>query len=791
MIWPINQLLSHRFPEKIDDAGVYELLAREIHPFLKKLRDAIASEPLYVEDLGGVPGVFNNQQVFCNSYYSTNTIGGGWFRWDATSVATENGGTVIGSFSKGRWRRIFDRDIHAEWFGVKADGVTDDIVCLQKSADYCMSNGGKLLLPCGEMVISKTLHLSVNNNFSSILVEGSGRNYADGGLFFNSVLIATFSDAPAVNINGARITTFVDVSVRGLAYDYISGRELGIADTIYSDTTASDWEDPSLSSNAYKRYTPYAAVCVDGWSGSRPATHYPETDRAYGQQFSSEVTIRVMVQGFEVGVAVQPCDADGNGDFIKADDCYFKFCKYSVSIGNSQARNNSFDNCIHSQVHRCFTTSVHGRQNGKLHSVIKNNALYVCNGIIELGNSTGISGPVIFLSLYAETLFVIGEFGTGVSSSTQQERSLVFDTCDMGFHAQVDNEGAHTTDPERGIPGKILFGGTTPVVVEFRNCTLRNFPSVIVLDHSSVALYGCSVRSETRNLSSVPKTYLALAHNATCGGLVFSKLRSSSSNKIHFRQFNLDTLVSHGGIIGEDVMTHTSRPFCIPAWINFAGTSSYSTSSGYRDIMPVPRFTRALLKTSFVSVSLSQGASEIGTLTLEWSALSDATADHDGHNPGDVIIDGTTGMVFFIRSRSGVTVVAEAQNNYKWNGTEYTTITAFDSAEVGGVLYFLNSRIYTATYPVIADLTSASNVLTAVGRADGFATFLTADVIAGDRILIDQYADYYATSSTTSLITGVDAGLFTITLTSNVSRSESRKRIPFFIRAAPASTGSR
>lgn len=652
--------------------------------------------PLTVVDLFTRAGEYSGQPIVVNNYDTGKALGGGLFRWDPASASTHNAGTIVGTSGVGRWLRVYPRDVHAEWFGVVADGVTDDIVPLQRAADYVMANGGKLKLPAGEIYISKTLHLSVSGTYSSIFVEGAGKHYADSALFHGTRIVAGFSNAPAININGARITSVVDLTVSGLAHDHIYDNGLGLIASS-GDITATDWEDPALHANAYQRYTPYAGICIDGWSGSAPSpTSYPVTDRAYGQLYSSDVTLDVMVDGFEVAFAIQPCDADGNADFIKMDGSHVKFCKYVLSVGNTQARNNTLDNVVVAQVWRVLTTATHGRQNGKFGGVVKNLSVYASNGIVELGNSSGIYGPLTFLSLYGESIWRIGDATFDPVYATSVETSITFDSCEIGFHTQTE---------ARGIPATILGGGITTANWVFRGGVLRAFPSVVVLNQPNVLVDGTLIRPDDREDSPLGKEYVALLHNATAGGLIFQNLRSTQRNRVSFRQFNLDTLASPVQVIAHDGMTNTARTKGVPVWVQSAGTSSAGTASGYRDSMPVPRAARALAKSSFsVPPTLTQSASERGLLTLVWTSLTDATAAQDGYEPGDVIYDDQTGMVFAIRKRTTTTVLAEAQNNYRLSdgvGSAYETISAFSGST--GNFYFINSRLYTPTYPVIAD----------------------------------------------------------------------------------------
>jgi hypothetical protein len=79
--------------------------------------------------------------------------GGGLFYWDPASVQPDDGGTVIGKSSKGRWLRIWDGELHAAWFGVgpEASGV-QNATALNRAIQACPA-GGSVVLPTGRLKV--------------------------------------------------------------------------------------------------------------------------------------------------------------------------------------------------------------------------------------------------------------------------------------------------------------------------------------------------------------------------------------------------------------------------------------------------------------------------------------------------------------------------------------------------------------------------------------------------------------------------------------------------------------
>jgi hypothetical protein len=750
-------------------------------------RSAITVRVLQTNGIGtailtsALPAGIDGQIIVASGRDTFGDGGGGLLVFDASSSATPDNATVwqVGALP-GRWERVFSGELNARWYGAKGDGVTDDADAIQDCIDHAVNNGlGSVFIPDGVYLVSGCLHLSKSGSLSSVLLRGAGPKYTESSAFCGTMIKASHSNQPCINVQGGRGTKIRDLTIKGALYNWISSRSLGAFDnTTYSDTASSDWDDPSLASTADSRYAPYAGICIDGWAGSEPATHYPTTRMAYGiQGYSSDTLIEnVYIIGFTAGLANQPGDSDGNGDFTVLRSVNMSQCKWGVSVGNTQSRNLSLTDCQMGQVYKLLVNNKHGRQTGKFCSTINNLSAAQFIAVFEF-NSLSIAGPIRFNSFYGEAMWRIGDFAASSSSET----GITFSSCIFSLGSQTE---------ARGIPTTVL-GGTPAQVscVSFDNCSITHYPSVLGFAHD-VAFDGSMVLGSTRETNS-SKEYLARLHNATCDGVIFPRLATRSRQRIHFTAHTITTHVPLGPVMAQDGMyATTSRPYCIPAWVNEVGT----TSGQYRDSARIPRPVIAVAK-SGLTIALTQDASKRGELAITFTSLSDADAANRGMNPGDICWDDATGTVFAIRAREQVAGVGdsrkltcEIQNNYRLSGGTYACIDSFSTSS--GNLYFMPCGVYTPTYPTIADITSASPTLAAVGRDDGFGGFTTADVIVDDRVLIDAHGDRWVADANNK-ITAVDAGALTITLAGNAVRSLSRKRIPFFLRQPPANEASR
>jgi len=79
-----------------------------------------------VSAMSAQTGMTNGALAQTFGYYTANDGGHGQYRYDSTSVATANGGTIITASGGGRWLLLYDGEVHFKQFGATGDGTTDD-----------------------------------------------------------------------------------------------------------------------------------------------------------------------------------------------------------------------------------------------------------------------------------------------------------------------------------------------------------------------------------------------------------------------------------------------------------------------------------------------------------------------------------------------------------------------------------------------------------------------------------------------------------------------------------------
>lgn len=733
---------------------------------------------------------------------------------------------------------------------VSGTDVTEEI---QNMIDYGLYKGlGAVYLSKGGHLTSQCLHLGYHANHSLSLIGEDNNMYgAWAPTMGGCSIIATHSDAPIVNIQASRRTKVANINFKGLLSNWIASQNLGNnasdKDPALDDTDEANWNGSSLSANQDTRYTPFAAVAIDGYSGVQPATHYPDVSypawtgivTQYNKAFSSNVRFEnCTFEGVIAGVAVQPSDIDSNGDFTNFEYCQFTNCKYGISIGNTQSRNVGLSNCIADQIFCMFEGRTHGRQNGRFQGVIENFSIGAC---IQLLNVTaGISLPMNFDGGYAEGVWRIGNI-IGASSSP-----IIFD----GFLFKMDMVGLNNT---RGTPTNHLSGSTTRHIgsttcsapVRFRGISVTA-ESVLVLIAQDVSFDG-TVRPTERDSGTID-LYESFAHNGLAGGLVLFDFGDGLNYN-----FNISAtykgIDATTGLVGADQRTINNR-MKAPTLSRKYGVPVYT-----RELDPATGGTPVAIRPRFVQLSKGAFSSASFTgrnLTMTWTGTV-ADSESNGLRPGDVLIDRDTGSTLFVSSFDTGTkiLVARLQNNYKglpgsetitqtislttgtwacmptrWFTTDYplfvdsqttftslgdTTNTSVDVANVIGAttrmigLMVSGTGIPAGTYVVAVNgpaiklsaaatatnagvtLTfgTASTVLRNATTADGNSINLTnGSIVAGDFITALGYTDNLAAKGTT--ISSIDTTNKTITLSGNALENNYRKRIAAFRAAPPA-----
>jgi hypothetical protein len=256
-----------------------------------------------------------------------------------------------------------------------------------------------------------------------------------------------------------------------------------------------------------------------------------------------------------------------------------------------------------------------------------------------------------------------------------------------------------------------------------------------------------------------------------CGGIALIQLGASA---IGTYTLKWTSPPGGGSAMIQDGFAFSNRNNPVPLYAAYACPSG----SPYGERAVTPKRVSVYAKSSLTSMSLSGT-----TLTLVFASLAAYVSLGQGITPGDVIWDDQTGTVFWIRSTSGLTVLAEMQNNYHVVAGSVVPITAFSTTS--GNLYFAASRVFMPVYPLYGNISTSSAVISNARRGDGYARWINGEIQAGDYLMVDQQRVNYWSQTATTVVSR-DETVPSITLSGNAAQTVTGQHFSFWVAAPPA-----
>lgn len=688
-------------------------------------------------------------------------------------------------------KTLFERDQDVVWVTdfmtpeQQADAFNGTLLfdhqpAIQRAIDYAMyrdlpaasniSGGPRVRCPGGRMRIDRPIQVGYGVDFRSIAFEGEGRRYP-GNAGAGTAFICSFNNAPGVVVQGGRNVVLRGFHVEGLNIQTIVNI---LAAPAMTDLLVSNWIDPTFPAASSSRYAPYAGIAIDPYSGPRPAVSYPDVSYPaflgavpqYGKEFSSETKIEeVSIWGFVVGVAQQPCDADGNGDFTNLHNVGIFFCAYAMAWGNSQSRVIDWDRCDVTAVHTGVATTVFGKQQGEPQIAFLHCSFNAMIRLLDMPNLNFGQGPA-FYHCFCEAVYSIGRAGQAADVSG----AVLFDDCQLGFSwwgrygvpvYVYDNEAnaglttfRDTTFYLTGLPDNFVslgfeshgYGGSTEAGRNYRfegcQLVLGTFPSQLWQKCALNATVGFSFRGLQTFLSGYHGMRLSQRYDLDAG----TNLSSALFDEINFG----------------------ARATCLPVYGKVAKSLLFGTDPG------VPNLWREF---GFAAVgAITQVGRNIQFsnpgITVDFLAQS-------GGDVGDIIQSNTTRAVFVVYARTGTTISARAQTGFDGSGNLLTPLPNNDAFST------LSCRRYCPGPDAVVwgNITAGSNVVTDLVLGNGGAPNLPSLFTVGDHWYIDTDYDRIIDAFGDNRITAIDNVLKTITFAGNFLLTRTRIRLGLFTRA--------
>jgi hypothetical protein len=648
------------------------------------------------------------QWVYVVGYYSAGR-GGAWYRRAAGEPI--HAGKI--KSADGQWWEIStELGVDVCQFGAQGDGTADDTAAIQAAIDYSIYTEAApktVLFPSGTYKTTDTIQVGYGERYITVELVGQ--------LDFHGFL-PMFSDRPCINVQAGRNVRLKKLTLSGTNRSYLRDHY----DRFRDRTDISLWYGPTISPQNNSRYAPYAGITIDGYAGVMPTPHYPEvnypafikSNGQYQKGFSSNTIIDdCHIEGFCVGVAVQPCMVpdDSNGDFITYRDCDISFNIVGIADGHADAR---CSNIYNSHLHFNYTAVdavSYGPKHGTFISHISgssfDNNVNILN--VNIGGSQLQGGyPIKFDACYGESVYRIGNIYT----SGRQISGIGFESCK--FYFSVRNEEYSPID--------LVSGGISNLI--FKNCVIQgdygfyNFDAAIEMDGVAFAsliadgfgtngIAGRIAKSftgglwagEARRVRITPHDYFSYSGRS----LIASSLKVIDSESF---PINADADTAIGDQQGVP----------IPWWTNFLanGRSKFLVSG-----VPVLKLDRSVYPLS----NISKFGCEY-SFVVQLGFIADAFGINRDLSyaigKGDIVVDRSTGRIFCITDAdfSGGTSNGTAKlriqqlNDIRIQVGDRTWEARGDLADKSGVLEIYNARrFYPAYFRVRMFTTKGSNVL--------------------------------------------------------------------------------
>ena len=713
---------------------------------------------------------------------------GTWFYDPECSVLLHTADPLNGLFATGNsatpgaWRRkIEDNKIYSHMFGIFEGRIATPEQAIQnrkaiqamvdlntyRNLNYEMHHANQ------QTVIDRGIELGYgHNSFVSVVLRGASDLYRGQVKGVGSAIyVASAEPCYAFNIQGGRgsgvegfdITMPLLEAYQTALIDYKTNPDVFLKET---------WNVGGES-----RYAPVAGIVVDARSGPKIANdHYPDIEYPawlgipqedqYEKTFSSKPwSQNNAVRGAVVAYLCQPGDDDGNGDFLRAIDCTAEYCTYNFGVGNSQSRNVHIERYQSNRTFAGFTNKTFGRQVGQFGGNIVDMSLIYCVNIFwEM--ACAYIGNMKFDNFYLESGWSLGDLGT-----------------DATFQGKIDFESSRirmTWQERIGASPAWFLSGTSSTAVTLRSCEIRS-KGVVNFEPPNVSLPNCSYYNPDRSIQAI-QPYEAAGHNCLSGGVLLNPLvQTASTGEVGFIQYDVDTGLPVPSVeyTEKTGFHYGGRNTCIPHMVRRVKPSGSVRSVPFEK----PDLVSSWAKTGANGFTNKNLVAGVLTMTLP-ASLTETRSLRDGFMVGDPIFFHPEGTVFVISERVGQDITAIAWNNRKPDGSQFTPIDMEN-----GVIYGLNSRLYTPRHGLFGEITEGSALITRVERNDGYDVWVNDEpdgLKVGDMLLTDFQGMERYFPFTRATITEMDEPGERLTMVGPAYHSSGRKRLDMWLRTPPS-----
>jgi hypothetical protein len=637
--------------------------------------------------------------------------------------------SAAASIRPGLARSLPREAIDVRDFGARGDGFADDTRAIQAAIDHALeARKVTVHIPAGRYRTTDTLHLGYNANFTTVALIGEGApSYA--GHSGGAIILPEQTDRPALNIQGARKSVVRNICIVGRNFQYgleksktnagRRGNYLGVA-----DPEVANWLDPSLR-DGLRPFAPYAAITIDAHAAPPRSDGYPPPPAASEmpviRRYSSDVEIsNCWLGGFAVCIAVQPCDADGNGDFVRIAGTTFFSSAYGVAVCNSQSRNVAIRDCTYTYLHTFVTNRHFGRGIGMMGGPIENVAGNASYQMFDL--LAARAGPVVVSSAYFEAQCRIGVW----SNNSSFNATIEFQSCQ--FNLDEGLLGASTGAMlECGTRGAVRFSGCTFHLARRIFHPVRGAGRV---DISSCMIGQVSDYRDPGFYTTIPP-WLARTLEYTCGGVFMhgEALRGAVS-------FEGTTGLAFGLASGNVETRERGSTVAVEAGrravVHHYADAILDRNGARWHIRWRPR-PLAIDKRPGTGPLRSLSYQAPDELALELDLRAGRGRAHK-LEPGDVLYDPASATVLAVSTvlRDGDICFVRALQLNNLRVESSRVAASVDVTKTGGYLWRYDANVMVGDRVLFGDFTAGSPVVRNVHDGDGNAEGIGACLVPGD-----------------------------------------------------------
>ncbi len=673
------------------------------------------------------------------------------------SSGTENGGTILVLDNGDIYELNYEGIIHAKWFGTVGDGVADDTLSIQNAIDLSLRDNisKEVYLHAGTFKTNDTLHLGYSE-YQGVTLTGNGSRYK-GENPSGTTIIPTFVDRPVIAVTAARITRISKLSLKGLNADFVYANKLGLSTATFDDRLIDSWKDPALTTMTDGRYNPYCGIAIDPYSGpipANPSDGYPDVNfptwtglsAQYGKDGSSQVVITdVVISGFVAGVALQPSNYDGNGDFISFSNCALVANLYGFSVGNSQTRQIGFSDSLLNNCHTAYTSVVHGNQKGKNNTLFANTNFDACIKWLLIDSTYG---AIHLDTCYGENAYIILEDIGGSSN----KNPVNFTSCEFSFHGSLVGFKGKPKHELSTANGNVQLNSC---IASFEAGTPDSNASVLLLTFDASTGVTINNSKFPRN-QTVNNAAQAIALNMSQNAICPSERYLTDEANYHVC-YNVDNPGTTLSTYIQSLKPMPNLPTRNETYPKMVGIANRKLSSAYSNV----EIHNYIATTAWSNITVN------GLITSVDIGTSEINRAKYRLDLGDII--SYQDWYHFVSGRVGSVLELTALNDYEVDGTQNNPLP---SSPTGDAVFWHSRTINTNSgYEYFFTFTEGSNVANVRRAQDNYLGNLTSDFTVGDRLLLTKEMLGVFRIGDNQKIVSVDDVAGTITFEGNARRT--------------------